>query len=382
MNHSSRTFLSLGLVAGAALLLVVVLTGAVSFGGGTQAEVTATTAPTGRTLSSQLQQSTATADMTAVEVVEQVSSAVVTVLNEQRVRMGGDTSLQPVGSGTGFIIDDQGHIVTNWHVVNGGTAFEVVFADGTTREAELVGADELSDLAVVRVEGELPGIVSLGDSELLQPGEEVLAIGSPLGAFSNTVTQGLVSAINRDFPYAAMAQSGAASQYNNLIQHDAAINPGNSGGPLFNMRGEVIGVNTLGIPVSEDGQPVQGLFFAIPSNTVREIAEELLESGRVIYPFMGISYQTNSPAIAAELDLETSDGAVVTDVSDGSPADEAGLRPGDVILQIGDYPLNAQTTFSEAQFQYEPGDTVTLRVLRDGEEIETNITFEERPEDL
>ena len=375
--------LSFGAVSVIALVLVVALSGAVSFGGGSRTEATNEPAPNARTLSTQLQDGTATTEeMSAVEVVNEVSASVVTVLNEQRVSTQNGSALQPVGSGTGFIIDAEGHIVTNWHVVQGGTAFEVVFVDGTTREAELVGSDELSDLAVVRIDGELPDTVSFGDSEALQPGEEVLAIGSPLGAFSNTVTKGVVSAINRDFPYTATGQGGAASQYNNLVQHDAAINPGNSGGPLFNMRGEVIGVNTLGIPVSEDGQPVQGLFFAIPSNTVQEIAQQLIESGRVAYPYMGVSYQTNSPPIAAELDLETSEGAVVTDVPNGGPADEAGLQPGDVILQIGDYPLDAQTTFSEALFKYKPGDTVELRVLRDGEEIETNITFDERPEDL
>lgn len=130
--------------------------------------------------------------------VEAVGSAVVTVLNEQRFQDGSGTEMQPVGSGTGFVVDDEGHIPA--HVVEGGEQFEVILADGTTLPAELVGSDELSDLAVVRVDGDLPGIVPLGDSDLLKPGQPVLAIGSALGAFTNTVTQGIVSAIGRDFP--------------------------------------------------------------------------------------------------------------------------------------------------------------------------------------
>ncbi len=220
----------------------------------------------------------------AVNVVLRVGPAVVTVINEQTASgigsgslqpSGGDassSSLQPVGSGTGFIIDDQGDIVTNWHVVDQGQKFQVIFANGETRDAKLVGSDEISDLAVVQVTGKLPGIVSFGDSSTLLPGEPVLAIGSPLGAFTNTVTEGIVSAVGRDFP---QDSSQGPQIYTNLIQHDAAINPGNSGGPLFDLNGEVVGVNTLGIPTDSGGAPVQGLFFAIPSNTVKQITTQL-----------------------------------------------------------------------------------------------------------
>lgn len=311
----------------------------------------------------------------AVDVIKKVSPAVVTVINEQQVQLqNGDNSVQPVGSGTGFIIDEEGHIVTNWHVVTGGSKFEVVFSDGTTREAELIGADQVSDLAVVKVDGDVPGVVPFGDSDALQPGEPVLALGSPLGNFQNTVTQGIVSATNRDFPNAGQ------SQYNNLVQHDAAINPGNSGGPLVNFRGEVVGVNTLGISVDEQGQPVQGLFFAIPSNSVQAVANQLIEDGEVTYPYLGISYQNNSPAIAAELDLDTDQGVIVLDVPRGGPADDAGIRQGDVIVQVGDHELNAQTTFSEALFNYEPGDTIELRINRSGEELTVEVTLADRSE--
>jgi 2-alkenal reductase len=314
-----------------------------------------------------------TTDTSAVDVIQNVSPAVVTVINEQQVQMSnGDDSVQPVGSGTGFIIDEDGHIVTNWHVVTGGTAFEVVFSDGTTREAELIGADQVADLAVVKVDGDVPGVIPFGDSDALLPGEAVLAMGSPLGNFQNTVTQGIVSATNRDFPV------GGQSQYNNLIQHDAAINPGNSGGPLVNFAGEVVGVNTLGISVDDSGQPVQGLFFAIPSNSVEKVVDQLIENGEVTYPFVGITYVNNSPSLAAQNDLDTDLGVVVQEVTEGGPADQAGLQQGDVIVAVGDYDLDAQTTFSEALFNYSPGDEIELAINRGGDEITVDITLGDR----
>ena len=179
----------------------------------------------------------------AISVVQQVGPSVVTVINQQMFQ-GFDT-VQPVGSGTGFIIDAEGHVVTNWHVVKGGQEFLVILSNGDRQPATLVGSDRISDLAVVKIDGEVPAFASFGNSDELQVGEPVLAIGSPLGTYTNTVTEGIVSALGRDLPQ---------SNYNNLIQHDAAINPGNSGGPLFNLQGQVIGVNTLG--VSEEKRPV------------------------------------------------------------------------------------------------------------------------------
>jgi 2-alkenal reductase len=324
--------------------------------------------------------STPTADsapavVRAEDIVAEVGPSVVTVINEQRFT-DEENAIEPVGSGTGFIIDNDGHIVTNSHVVEGGDRFEVIFSDGTVREAELVGEDPLSDLAVVQVDGDLPGFVPLGDSDALLPGQPVLAIGSPLGAFTNTVTQGIVSAIGRDFPF------GAGQTYTNLVQHDAAINPGNSGGPLFNFAGEVIGVNTLGIPSSENGEPIQGLFFAIPSNTVKEITAKLIEDGEVIYPYFGIEYENVTQDLVAQLDLEVQSGVFVSGVTEGGPADEAGVEAGDVVVAIGETEINQETSFPEALFQYEPGDTVDVSLVRDGEEITLEITFDERPPDL
>jgi len=316
----------------------------------------------------------ASSTMRAEDVVAAVGPAVVTVLNEQQLNTQGEEQLQPVGSGTGFIIDDEGHIVTNQHVVEGGEQFEVVFADGSVHDAELVGSDPLSDLAVVKVDDDLPGVVALGDSDALRPGQPVLAIGSPLGAFTNTVTQGIVSAIGRDFP--------GSNTYTNLVQHDAAINPGNSGGPLFDFNGDVVGVNTLGIPTGDGGEPVQGLFFAIPANTVKEIAAELIDNGEVIYPYFGIEFNSVTQDVVAELDLPVDNGVLVLNVPEGGPAAEAGIEPGDVITSIGGVEIDQQTSFSEALFQFGPGETVEVGIVRDGEEMTVEITLAERPDDL
>ncbi|MCC6313481.1 MAG: trypsin-like peptidase domain-containing protein [Thermomicrobiales bacterium] len=314
------------------------------------------------------------APMTTVDVVKAVSPAVVTVINEQQSSgaPGSEGGLVPAGSGTGFIIDDEGHIVTNAHVVAGGEQFEVVFADGASAPATLIGSDPVSDLAVIQVEGDLPAIVSLGDSSALQVGETVIAIGSPLGAFTNTVTQGIVSALGRDFP--------GAPTYTNLIQHDAAINPGNSGGPLFNLRGEVIGVNTLGIPTTGDGgQPVQGLFFAIPSNTVRTIVEQLIASGAVDYPFMGVGVAPINAQLAAQYDLPVDHGVVVTDLTPGGPAAAAGIEVNDIITAIDGQAIDQNASFTEVLFAHAPGDEVTVTVYRGEAEQEFQVTLGERP---
>jgi 2-alkenal reductase len=307
-------------------------------------------------------------EMLAADIVEQVGPAVVTVINEQTVQ--GFGQVQPVGSGTGFIIDDQGHVITNNHVVQGGQQFVVIFADGQKQDAKLIGADPVSDLAVVQVSGSLPGTVSLGDSDALRPGQPVLAIGSPLGTFTNTVTQGIVSATHRDFP--------GPGNYTNLIQHDAPINPGNSGGPLFNFSGQVVGVNTLGIP-EENGQPVQGLFFAIPSNTVKVISQSLIQTGTVVYPYFGVSTVPVTPQITAQQNLTVDHGALVVDVGAGSPADQAGIKVGDVILAIDGQQIDPSNAFSKVLFSHKPGDTVTASIQRGSEQMDVQVTLGTRP---
>ncbi len=339
------------------------------------------TAPTETAPPEQGEQAGRTGDMraaavSAVEVVDRVSPAVVTVINQQQVGGFGSAAAQEAGRGTGFIIDSQGHVVTNEHVVRGGDRFEVIFANGEKRPASLVGADPVSDLAVVRVEGDVPTTVPFGDSETLKPGQPVLAIGSPLGTFTNTVTDGIVSALGRDFP-------GAPNQgepgYSNLIQHNAAINPGNSGGPLFNFTGEVIGVNTLGIPETNQGIPAQGLFFAIPSNTVANITEQLITQGRVAYPAIGVELVPITEELTSQYGLPVDHGVYVQRVVPGGPAAQAGVREGDFILAINDQRIDEENSFSERLFEHMPGDTVDMSVRRGGEELSLPVTLGERP---
>jgi S1-C subfamily serine protease len=313
----------------------------------------------------------------AAEIVERVMPAVVTVINEQRFGDGffGETEIE-AGRGTGFAIDGSGNIVTNHHVVEGGTGFQVVLANGETREATLVGTDPRSDLAVVRMDGPPLATVEFGDSNTLQQGQPVLAIGSPLGEFTGTVTAGIVSAIGRDFPL-GMGTGDNQAFYTDLIQHDAAINPGNSGGPLFDLGGRVIGVNTLGIPQA-GMTPVQGLFFAIPANHVARVVSELIENGEVVYPRLGVRFQQITPDLAAQANLPIDSGAYVVSTEPDGPAARAGIETGDIIVGIGDRRIQGQTTFAEALFAHAPGETVPVTILRGNREQVVDVTLERR----
>ncbi|MGD9710941.1 MAG: S1C family serine protease [Thermomicrobiales bacterium] len=319
-------------------------------------------------------------ELSTVDLVNEVESAVVTVINEQTAQSSLNAQEgQPIGAGTGFVIDEEGHIVTNWHVVTGGSSYSVILSDGTTVDAELIGEDPRDDLAVVKIAPDtVPDFVALGDSSHLQVGQSVVAIGSPLGVFGNTVTHGIVSALDRD----QFAQGGICFAYSNLIQHDAPINPGNSGGPLFNMRGEVIGVNTLGLGSTGQGRSVQGLSFAVPSSTVSEVVEQLIETGFIAAPYLGISFAQLNPQLASLNDLPVDFGIYVRDVEESGPADQAGIQPDDIITSFGGQDLSAETRLSVILLEFKPGDTVEISVLRSGDEIELSLTLGEVPEQL
>lgn len=327
-------------------------------------------------------------ELSTVELVEQVNPAVVTVYNLTTLEneLTGELQDVPQGTGTGFIIDEEGHIVTNWHVVTGGEEYAVALADGTTVPAELIGTDPRDDLAVVKIDpSAVPAVVPLGDSDAIQPGQPVVAIGSPLGAFTNTITAGIVSGLDRDG--FGGSQGANCQNYANLIQHDAAINPGNSGGPLFNMQGEVIGVNTLGLPEGQGGVPIQGLFFAVPSNLVADVAQQLIENGRISAPYLGISQQVVDPGIAAALEIDNVGTIYVVDVSPGTPAEEAGLQPDDIIIAVDGQEITPEMGLAAMLLEYQPEDTVELTVLRADsngqfEETTIEITFGNVPDEV
>ena len=303
-----------------------------------------------------------------IEVVEGISPAVVTVLN-----LSGRGQEQ--GSGSGVIFSEDGYLLTNNHVIEGANALEVVFVDGDSAPAELIGADAFADVAVLRVAPPLPGVAELGNSDVLRPGETVIAIGSPLGDFKNTVTVGVVSATGR------MVDTGRGYQLEDLIQTDAAINQGNSGGPLVSLAGQVIGLNTLIVRGGGFGSAMaEGLGFAVASNTVHAVSEQLIEKGHVARPHLGIRWESVNPRIAWVYDLPVEWGIYVTRVATASAADKAGIEPGDIIVALGQTPLDEEHPFINALLAYQPGDSVTASVVR-GRDVHTvELVLGESPE--
>jgi len=307
---------------------------------------------------------------TITQVVQKVGPAVVTVVGiipGQNTFFGnsGDETV----SGSGVFISDKGYILTNNHVVADTKSLTIVLSDGSQQSATIVGTDPYSDIAILKTDGKVPAVATLGNSDLLQPGETVIAIGSPLGDFKNTVTVGVVSATGRSI------DTGQGYQVENLIQTDAAINQGNSGGPLVDLAGEVIGINTLIVRSTGTGSVAEGLGFAIPSNTVQAVATQILEKGYVARPYLGISYQPITPDIAAAYRLPAQWGVYVTNVSSNSPASEAGLRQGDIIVRVGDTALDETHQYLNILLTYQPGDQVTLGVMRNGKTIDMQVTL-------
>ncbi len=270
------------------------------------------------------------------------------------------------GVGSGIIISPDGYIVTNNHVVDGAVQIKVTLNDRRVLNAKVIGTDKLTDLAVLKVNAaDLPSVV-WGDSTKLQPGQTVLAFGSPFGYFQFSVTRGIVSAVNRPNPY-----SDDARKPGNYIQTDAAINPGNSGGALVNARGELVGINTF--IISNSGS-FAGAGFAIPSQIVRATAEQLIKHGKVDHGYLGISINDVTPANAQFFNLQEASGAIVAQVTPDSPASRGGLRQGDVITQLnGQKVLNAGS-LQVAISQMTPGTALSLGVIRDGKPTTVNLT--------
>jgi 2-alkenal reductase len=313
-----------------------------------------------------------------VAAVKRVGPAVVTVVNtmpQQRVfGYFGDSVQQPKGSSSGVIISPQGYIITNNHVVEGYETLEVIFADGSTAPAEMIGVDAFTDLAVIKVNISVPDVAQLGDSDQLQIGEAVIAIGSPLGDFKNTVTFGVVSAVGRSLG----VDEGAT--YEKMIQTDAAINQGNSGGPLVNLDGQVVGINTVIVRGdSFNGAVAEGLGFSIPSQTVRDVTTQLIARGYVERPYLGVRWQVISPEIARFNNLPMQWGAYIEAVVANSTAHAAGLRQGDIIMKIGAESLNDESGFLNLLNHHQVGENVTIQVWRDGQTLTLNAILQARP---
>jgi serine protease Do len=262
------------------------------------------------------------------------------------------------GIGSGVIISPDGYIVTNNHVVDGSMDMRVTLNDRRVLNAKLVGVDKLTDLAVIKVDAhDLPSI-AWGDSAKLKPGQTVLAFGSPFGYFRNSVTRGIVSAVNRENPYRDDARKPGG-----YIQTDAAINPGNSGGALVNAHGELVGINTF--IISNSGS-FAGAGFAIPSQLVRATAEQLIKSGVVHHGYLGVSLNDVTPANASFFNLKTATGAIAAQVTPDSPAGRAGLKNGDVIDSLNGEKIENGSALQVAVSEIAPGTTIELGVLRNG----------------
>lgn len=307
-------------------------------------------------------------DTTITRVVEQVGPAVVTVVSTVpgQTMFFGQASDQTV-SGSGVFISDQGYILTNNHVIEGAKHLVVILSDGSQQDATLVGADAYADLAVLKVDGPVPAFATLGNSDLLKSGETVIAIGSPLGDFKNTVTVGVVSATGRSIE----ANQGYSME--GMIQTDAAINQGNSGGPLVNLAGEVVGINTLIVRSSGSGTVAEGLGFANSSNTAQAIVTQILEHGYVARPYLGIRWQQITPDIAAAYNLPVQWGVYITQLVPNSPASDAGFQRGDIITRIGEISLDSSHSYINALFQYQPGQQVQVQVVRGNKTIELSV---------
>ena len=262
------------------------------------------------------------------------------------------------GFGSGFVVSSDGLILTNAHVVDKSDRVTVTLKDGRSYEGMVMGSDSLTDVAVIKIEAEELPAVTFADSDKLEPGEWAIAIGNPLG-LDNTVTTGIVSATGR-----SSAQVGIAEKRINFIQTDAAINPGNSGGPLLNASGKVIGINTAII------QNAQGLGFAIPVNTARDIAEELIAKGKVDHPYLGIQMAGITPELREQiknqkgLELGTDKGVIIVGVMPDSPANRAGLQSGDVVLEVGGQPVAKANEVQKAVSNVDVDSDVVIKVRR------------------
>jgi S1-C subfamily serine protease len=308
--------------------------------------------------------------------VEEVSPTVVTITPSAR---DGSFIFENVGSGV--IYDADGWVVTNRHVVCGSQQLTVQLADGQRHRAQIYGLDTLTDLAIVKIEATGLPAIELGNSGTLQVGQHAIAIGSPLGTFTNSVTTGVVSALGRQIDVDDVCSSGGREALRNLIQTDAAINPGNSGGALVDASGALIGINTA---IAGDAQ---GIGFAIPVNLARPIMQQAIEGESLSRPWMGIYYTELTPVLQNQRDLILGYGALVEPPQDqsaaavfpGSPADEAGLRSGDIITHVDATKVDGDNPLEEILTQYRPLQTVALRVLRGNDLLDLELTLGTRP---
>ena len=361
-----------------ALMLVCALAGGMVGAGATRFASTA--AGGGTTAIAVSDRETVAVETVAVSGAKQMSYAELYKANINSVVSINTTSTTNVfnqtvrnaSAGSGFIITQDGCIVTNYHVIDGASTVKVTLYNGKEYDAKIVGGDEDYDVAVLKIDASDLQEVVFGDSSKLQVGEDIAAIGNPLGELTFSMSEGIVSSVDR-----AINVDGTPF---NMIQVTAAVNPGNSGGPLFNAYGEVVGIVSAKYSSYASGS-VEGLGFAIPINDVIAMVEDIMENGRVTNrPYFAMTAGTVTANYAAQNGLAVSSGVLVNSVESGGAAEKAGLKAGDVIVKVGDKAISSMTDINAVKKSYKAGDSAKLTVNRGGKEVELTITFDAAPE--
>jgi len=322
-------------------------------------------------------------------VAKEVEAAVVNINTEQIIHTSAGSMGQFLGGqdpfggffgrvprdmkqkslGSGFVVDPSGYILTNNHVVEHASSIKAKLDDGRVLDAQVIGTDPQTDLAVLKVNASGLPVLKLGDSEQVQVGDWVLAFGSPFG-LQKTMTAGIIS---------AKARVIGAGPYDNFLQTDAAINPGNSGGPLVDLNGDVVGINTM---IASDNGGFQGIGFAIPASMAGKVYHQIVKSGKVTRGWLGVTIQSMTPELAKSFNLGPDKGVLVADVQANGPAARAGLRSGDVILTYNGKELHTSSDLSLAVAETAVGEPANLKVLRDSKELEMRVMVGERPADV
>ena len=308
-------------------------------------------------------------------VVERTRPAVVSVVTEVLLRDFFGRVFTESQNGSGFIFDPEGYILTNNHVVESARRVTVTLDDGTQLDAKVVGTDRLTDLAVLKIEGDSFPSVPLGDPDEVRAGDFVIAIGNALALPGGpTVTFGVISALDRIF------EVRPGLQLDGLIQTDASINPGNSGGPLLNLQGEVVGINTAVARGDASGREVEGISFAVGMETAVSVGRQLVDEGRVHWAWFGAVFEDLDPRMAAEVGIPIRGGVVVAAIVRDGPARRAGVRAGDVVISMGGEKTRmVRELIRQLRFRHTVGETVELKVYREGKEIALEMTLGERP---
>jgi len=300
-----------------------------------------------------------------IKAVEKVSPSVVSVSTKRLMRYDLFNTFELKGAGSGIIMNPEGYVLTNNHVIEGARTVDVYLNDGKKYEGTVVGTDPDTDIAIIKIDGHNFYSGEFGNSDDIKPGQMVIAIGNSLGLSGGpTVTVGVISAVRRNIP----SNQGILE---NMIQTDAAINPGNSGGPLVDSDGRIIAINNAIIPYA------QGIGFAIPINVAKDVANELISYGRVTRPWLGILGMDMNPTLASYYNLALDEGALIVRINEDSPAYHAGLHPGDIIVKIGENPIKGMEDLRHSIWQRKAGEKVKIQILRKHQQLTGTLQLTE-----